>query len=150
VGEGLYNFGELLEHPVVATLEATHFAWLAHLLRAFSAGDIDQCADSQISRTPKHALTPPKHPHLLRTFSAGDIDQCAYARPTCPADTSMPREHQHARQPRSPHPAHLLRVFSAGTLTNVTSAHTNPHHALPAPRSRSPAPCFTHLGCYWA
>ncbi len=42
VGEGLYNFGELLEHPVVTTLEATDFAWLAHLLRAFSVGDIDQ------------------------------------------------------------------------------------------------------------
>ena len=42
VGEGLYNFGELLEHPVVATLEATEFAWLADLLRAFNAGDIAQ------------------------------------------------------------------------------------------------------------
>ena len=39
---GRYNFGELLEHPVVTTLEATDFAWLAHLLRAFSVGDIDQ------------------------------------------------------------------------------------------------------------
>jgi 26S proteasome regulatory subunit N9 len=42
VGEGLYNFGELLEHPVVATLEQTQFAWLADLLRAFNAGDIAQ------------------------------------------------------------------------------------------------------------
>jgi len=42
VGEGLYNFGELLEHPVVATLEATDFAWLADLLRAFNCGDIAQ------------------------------------------------------------------------------------------------------------
>jgi len=42
VGEGLYNFGELLEHPVVATLEQTQFAWLADLLRAFNAGDISQ------------------------------------------------------------------------------------------------------------
>jgi 26S proteasome regulatory subunit N9 len=40
VGEGLYNFGELLEHPVVTTLEATEFVWLAQLLRAFNAGDI--------------------------------------------------------------------------------------------------------------
>ncbi|KAL1521500.1 hypothetical protein AB1Y20_021161 [Prymnesium parvum] len=40
VGEGLYNFGELLEHPVVSTLEATESAWLAQLLRAFNAGDI--------------------------------------------------------------------------------------------------------------
>merc|ERR1712060_433964 len=42
VGEKLYNFGELLEHPVVSVLEQTEFAWLAHLLRAFNAGDIDQ------------------------------------------------------------------------------------------------------------
>jgi len=42
VGEGLYNFGELLEHPVVTTLEQTQFAWLADLLRAFDAGDISQ------------------------------------------------------------------------------------------------------------
>ena len=42
VGDGLYNFGELLEHPVVATLEQTEFAWLADLLRSFNAGDIAQ------------------------------------------------------------------------------------------------------------
>jgi len=42
VGENLYNFGELLEHTVVSVLEETSFAWLAHLLRAFNAGDIDQ------------------------------------------------------------------------------------------------------------
>mmetsp|Transcript_2410 Transcript_2410/g.7795 ORF Transcript_2410/g.7795 Transcript_2410/m.7795 type:complete len:348 (+) Transcript_2410:35-1078(+) len=42
VGEKLYNFGELLEHPVVATLEQTQYAWLAQLLRAFNAGDIEQ------------------------------------------------------------------------------------------------------------
>ena len=42
MGEGLYNFGELLEHPVVTTPEETEFAWLAELLRAFNAGDIAQ------------------------------------------------------------------------------------------------------------
>merc|ERR1712087_54316 len=42
VGENLYNFGELLEHAVVSVLEETKFAWLAHLLRAFNAGDINQ------------------------------------------------------------------------------------------------------------
>jgi 26S proteasome regulatory subunit N9 len=42
VGENLYNFGELLEHPVIGVLQETEFAWLAHLLRAFNAGDIAQ------------------------------------------------------------------------------------------------------------
>jgi 26S proteasome regulatory subunit N9 len=42
VGENLYNFGELLEHPVISVLQETQYAWLAHLLRAFNAGDIAQ------------------------------------------------------------------------------------------------------------
>jgi len=42
VGENLYNFGELLEHPVINVLQETQYAWLAHLLRAFNSGDIAQ------------------------------------------------------------------------------------------------------------
>mgnify|MGYP004229651129 CR=1 FL=1 len=29
VGENLYNFGELLEHPVISVLQETEFGWLA-------------------------------------------------------------------------------------------------------------------------
>jgi 26S proteasome regulatory subunit N9 len=42
VGEALYNFGELLEHPVLRVLQETEYSWLAHMLRAFNAGDISQ------------------------------------------------------------------------------------------------------------
>lgn len=41
-GDNLYNFGELLEHPVINVLLETQYAWLAHILRAFNAGDIAQ------------------------------------------------------------------------------------------------------------
>ena len=41
-GDNLYNFGELLEHPVINVLQETQYAWLAHILRAFNAGDIAQ------------------------------------------------------------------------------------------------------------
>jgi len=58
VGEGLYNFGELLEHPVVATLEQTEFAWLADLLRAFNAGDIAQYESLVMSHHAKLELQP--------------------------------------------------------------------------------------------
>ena len=61
VGEGLYNFGELLEHPVVTTLEASEFIWLAQLLRAFNAGDIAKCAERQ---------PPPRCPHAHRASIA--------------------------------------------------------------------------------
>lgn len=42
LGEGVYNLGELLAHPVLETLRDTDKAWLAELLSAFNAGDIAQ------------------------------------------------------------------------------------------------------------
>jgi len=40
VAEGIYNFGELLAHPVLTSLKGTHSAWLVDLLAAFNSGDI--------------------------------------------------------------------------------------------------------------
>lgn len=40
LGEKVYNFGELLAHPVLASLQGTENEWLADLLRAFNAGDV--------------------------------------------------------------------------------------------------------------
>lgn len=40
LGINIYNFGELLQHPILASLEGTKYAWLPSLLRAFNAGNI--------------------------------------------------------------------------------------------------------------
>jgi len=40
LGEGVYNLGELLAHPVLASLKGTPNGWLVDLLQAFNAGDI--------------------------------------------------------------------------------------------------------------
>ncbi|KAF0301171.1 26S proteasome non-ATPase regulatory subunit 13 [Amphibalanus amphitrite] len=40
LGEGIYNFGELLAHPILQSLEGTSHAWLVELLLAFNTGDI--------------------------------------------------------------------------------------------------------------
>jgi 26S proteasome regulatory subunit N9 len=40
LGEKIYNFGELLGHPVLASLGGTQYAWLAELLAVFNAGDL--------------------------------------------------------------------------------------------------------------
>lgn len=42
LGEGVYNLGELLAHPVLATLNGTDRSWLVELLYAFNAGDLDR------------------------------------------------------------------------------------------------------------
>jgi 26S proteasome regulatory subunit N9 len=43
VGEGIYNFGEVLEQPVLRELAGTPQAWLCELLGAFQRGDIGAC-----------------------------------------------------------------------------------------------------------
>ncbi|XP_014255171.1 26S proteasome non-ATPase regulatory subunit 13-like [Cimex lectularius] len=40
LGEGVYNLGELLAHPILDSLTDTQYAWLIDLLYAFNSGDI--------------------------------------------------------------------------------------------------------------
>lgn len=42
LGEGVYNFGELLAHPVLQTLKGTENEWLIDLLFAFNSGDVQK------------------------------------------------------------------------------------------------------------
>lgn len=40
LGEGVYNIGELLAHPIIESLRGTENEWLIELLQAFNSGDI--------------------------------------------------------------------------------------------------------------
>lgn len=40
LGEGIYNIGELLAHPIIDSLKGTEYEWLVELLKAFNSGDI--------------------------------------------------------------------------------------------------------------
>lgn len=40
LGEGVYNIGELLSHPIIDSLTGTEYEWLIELLKAFNSGDI--------------------------------------------------------------------------------------------------------------
>lgn len=40
LGEGVYNIGELLAHPIIESLRGTENEWLIDLLQAFNSGDI--------------------------------------------------------------------------------------------------------------
>jgi 26S proteasome regulatory subunit N9 len=42
VGDGVFNFGEIIEHPIMSSLTGTPEAWLADLIRVFHTGDIDR------------------------------------------------------------------------------------------------------------
>jgi 26S proteasome regulatory subunit N9 len=40
LGKGVYNFGELLLHPIVKVLDGSSYAWLGEVLAAFNHGDL--------------------------------------------------------------------------------------------------------------
>uniref|UniRef100_K1PKF6 26S proteasome non-ATPase regulatory subunit 13 n=1 Tax=Magallana gigas TaxID=29159 RepID=K1PKF6_MAGGI len=40
LGDGVYNFGELLAHPILESLKSTDKAWLTELLYTFNSGNI--------------------------------------------------------------------------------------------------------------
>ncbi|KAK1273248.1 hypothetical protein QJS04_geneDACA012185 [Acorus gramineus] len=40
LGDNIYNFGELLAHPIVRSLLGTKVEWLYHILQAFNTGDL--------------------------------------------------------------------------------------------------------------
>jgi 26S proteasome regulatory subunit N9 len=40
LGKNIYNFGELLQHPILKSLDATEYAWLPKLLVTFNQGNI--------------------------------------------------------------------------------------------------------------
>ncbi|XP_007606304.1 26S proteasome non-ATPase regulatory subunit 13-like [Cricetulus griseus] len=42
LGEGVFNFGELLMHPVLESLRSTDRQWLIDTLYAFNSGDVDR------------------------------------------------------------------------------------------------------------
>jgi len=41
LGEGLYNFGELLMHPILDSLKQTKYEWLRSLLLFYNSGDLE-------------------------------------------------------------------------------------------------------------
>uniref|UniRef100_K3Y7L2 PCI domain-containing protein n=2 Tax=Setaria italica TaxID=4555 RepID=K3Y7L2_SETIT len=40
LGENIYNFGELLAHPIIHSLLGTQAEWIFHMLQAFNSGNI--------------------------------------------------------------------------------------------------------------
>lgn len=40
LGENIYNFGELLAHPIIKSLSGTKVEWLYYILEAFNSGDL--------------------------------------------------------------------------------------------------------------
>ncbi|QRV87792.1 26S proteasome regulatory subunit rpn9 [Ceratobasidium sp. AG-Ba] len=63
LGETIYNFGELLQHPILDSLAGTPHEWLKNLLFVFNEGNIGKF-ESAIPLFPQEPILEENHPFL--------------------------------------------------------------------------------------
>uniref|UniRef100_A0A3P9PTG4 Proteasome 26S subunit, non-ATPase 13 n=1 Tax=Poecilia reticulata TaxID=8081 RepID=A0A3P9PTG4_POERE len=76
LGEGVYNFGELLMHPVLETLRNTDKQWLIDTLYAFNAGNVEkfQGFKSAWGQQPDLAAHEPKLMQKIQLLCVMEVD----------------------------------------------------------------------------
>lgn len=86
VSDSIYNFGELLLHPILETLSSTHHAWLRDLLYAFNRGDLGayHVLEANLSKAPQ--LEQHKE-FLYQKISLSALTEAVFRRP--PHDRAM-------------------------------------------------------------
>lgn len=86
VSDSIYNFGELLLHPVLDTLANTPHAWLRDLLVAFNRGDL-RAYDVLAAHIGKNDLLKEHQNFLYQKISLSALTETVFRRP--PHDRAM-------------------------------------------------------------
>jgi len=86
VSDSIYNFGELLLHPVLDSLVGTPHAWLRDLLFAFNRGDL-VAYDRLVGNISKNPLLEQHQGFLYQKISLAALTETVFKRP--PHDRAM-------------------------------------------------------------
>ncbi|CEP09222.1 hypothetical protein [Parasitella parasitica] len=81
LGDMIYNFGELLMHPILDSLTGTQHDWLRSLLFAFNAGDIGKF-ESLVPHFSKQPLLEQNQGALRRKICLMSLIEAVFKRPT--------------------------------------------------------------------
>jgi 26S proteasome regulatory subunit N9 len=81
LGDEIYNFGELLLHPILEAVKNTEYSWLVDLLFALNAGDVNgfEAATGHISKSP---LLQNSLPFLRQKMCLTALIEAVFRRPT--------------------------------------------------------------------
>lgn len=86
VSESIYNFGELLLHPILDTLKDTQHSWLRDLIIAFNRGDL-RAYDVLAAHMEKNNLLKEHQNFLYQKISLSALTETVFRRP--PHDRAM-------------------------------------------------------------
>jgi len=83
VGETIFNFGDLLEHPVIESLQGTDNQWMADVIYTFNTGNITKWKELQNQYSQhlnSHAALTRKHELLDRKIRLMALVELAFSR----------------------------------------------------------------------
>ncbi|KAI5283316.1 26S proteasome regulatory subunit [Ascosphaera aggregata] len=90
VSDSIYNFGELLLHPILNSLKSTQHDWLRTLLFAFNKGDLVSY-DTVVNNLSKDSLLSQNKDFLYEKITLAALTEAAFSRPS--NDRSMTFEY---------------------------------------------------------
>ncbi|CAE6531428.1 unnamed protein product [Rhizoctonia solani] len=79
LGETIYNFGELLQHPIMASLDNTPQQWLKDLLYVFNEGNIGKF-ESVMPLFPQEPILEENHPFLRQKICLMALIEAVFKR----------------------------------------------------------------------
>ncbi|XAO22781.1 hypothetical protein I312_101555 [Cryptococcus bacillisporus CA1280] len=80
LGETIYNFGELLQHPILQTLTGTEYEWIKTMISAFNAGEIGKF-ESLCNNLPNEPILEASLSFLRQKICLMALIQTVFARP---------------------------------------------------------------------
>ncbi|KAF8459510.1 hypothetical protein BGX38DRAFT_1264427 [Terfezia claveryi] len=86
LGDSIYNFGELLLHPILDSLKGTDHDWLRELLFAFNAGDLNKF-NALVVHFPKQPVLEKQTSFLREKIILSALTEAVFRRP--PHDRAM-------------------------------------------------------------
>lgn len=115
VSDSIYNFGELLLHPILESLNKTRHSWLRDLLFAFNRGDLNayNVLEVNISKAP---LLDEHKTFLWQKISLSALTEAVFRRP--PHDRAMTFQTISQETKVQPHEIEILimKALSLGLL----------------------------------
>ncbi|KAL8780750.1 MAG: hypothetical protein Q9203_000630 [Teloschistes exilis] len=115
VSDSIYNFGELLLHPILESLTNTRHSWLRDLLFAFNRGDLNAYNVLE-SNTAKAPLLDEHKTFLWQKISLSALTEAVFRRP--PHDRAMTFQTISQETKVQPHEIEILimKALSLGLL----------------------------------
>jgi len=114
IGENIYNFGELLQQPILIKLKNTPHEWLSKLLFAFNSGDIDTF--QRITGEHKEQKIVEKIDFLNEKIRLMNLMEMVFKRPAAERNIHFKDIAKHAKCELDQIEILLMRAFSLGLL----------------------------------